>query len=89
VAKKLREQLRNGMKPGALAGSIEPILVTIANAAAATGESEWQVRQLVSAGIYEAKKAGRRTLIVYAGIKKRVAGLPTAELCPPRRPNIA
>jgi hypothetical protein len=66
-------------------GAIEPALVSIKDAATYTGESGWKVKQLLREGVYEAVKSGRRTLVVFAGVKDRVATLRPAKFAPPRR----
>ena len=66
-------------------GLPEPLGVSIAVAAALTSESEWQVKQRLRKGDYAAKKAGRRTLVVYESIKEFWAALPAAKFMPPKR----
>jgi hypothetical protein len=65
--------------------AIEPALVSIKDAAAYTGESDWRVKQLLREGVYKAVKSGRRTLVEFAGVKDRVATLRPAKFAPPRR----
>jgi hypothetical protein len=69
------------MRPGE-ANPIEPVFVSIADAANITGESEWTVKQRLREGIYKAKKSGRRTLIVFDTIKSYIASLPDAKFAP-------
>jgi hypothetical protein len=61
-------------------GGREPFFISIKDAAALTAESEWTVKQNLAAGIYEACKSGRRTLIVYESVKRHVASLPRQNL---------
>jgi hypothetical protein len=67
-----------------VAGTIEPLALTIEQTQQATGESRTQVYARIGTGEYEAVKAGRRTLIIYESIKRRIAALPPAKIKPPR-----
>jgi hypothetical protein len=62
---------------------IEPISCTIPRTVQITGDSRSVVYQLIGRGLYEAVKSGRRTLITFASIKRRIAGLPKAAIKPP------
>ncbi len=63
------------------------LLWSIAEAAQATGESIWSVKQRLRAGIYRAKKSGKRTLVVPESVKEYAAGLPDATFAPlPKTP---
>ena len=68
---------------------IEPVLVSIHDAADYTGESEWTVKQRLRDGVYKAKKSGRRTLIIFDTIKNYVATLPDAKFAPPAARKVA
>jgi predicted DNA-binding transcriptional regulator AlpA len=70
---------------------IEPLTLTVEQTVQATGESRSKIYELIGTGEYEAKKAGSRTLIVYASIKRRIAALPAAKIKAPksRRPQHA
>jgi hypothetical protein len=58
--------------------AIKPLGVSIKQAAEITGESEWTVKQKLRSGTYQAKKAGRRTIIIYASIETAWNNLPDA-----------
>ena len=47
-----------------VAGSIEPLALTIEQTQQATGESRTQVYARIGTGEYQAVKSGRRTLII-------------------------
>jgi hypothetical protein len=64
---------------------IEPIGVSIADAAVMTGESEWTIKDRLRRKIYRAKKSGRRTLIDPASIREHFAALPDARFRPSKR----
>jgi hypothetical protein len=59
---------------------LEPLTVTIPQAEHLTGESRSQIYNRIGCGEYEAVKSGRRTLIVYDSIKRRIARLPKANI---------
>ena len=59
---------------------LEPLSVSIETTSRITGESKTQIYNLIADGSYDAIKSGRKTLIVYASIKKRLASLPRVEL---------
>ena len=65
--------------------ALEPMLVSIPDAAAYTGESEWTVKQRLRNKTYAAVKAGRRTLVIFSTVKAFTASLPTARYSPPSR----
>jgi hypothetical protein len=65
--------------------ALEPALISIKAAAEFSGESEWTIKQELRLGRLTAKKAGRRTLVDFASVKRRVAGLPNAKFVPARR----
>jgi hypothetical protein len=71
------------MHPGSKSTDIEPELVSIADAARYTGESEWTVKHRLRLGIYKAKKSGRRTLVIFATVKTHTKSLPDAMFAPP------
>jgi hypothetical protein len=64
---------------------IDPLFVSIDEAAFLTAESVWTVKDLLRRGVYLAKKSGRRTLVVYASVKARANSLPDATYAKPRR----
>ena len=57
---------------------LKPLGVSIKQAAEITSESQWQVKQKLRNGTYQAKKSGRRTIISYASIEAAWHGLPDA-----------
>jgi excisionase family DNA binding protein len=59
---------------------LEPLTITVEQTCRLTNESKTQVYNLIAAGEYEAIKSGRKTLITYASIKKRISNLPKLEL---------
>jgi hypothetical protein len=67
-----------------IAGGIEPLTLTIEQTQQATGESRTQVYARIGAGEYQAVKSGRRTLIIFESIKRRIAALPRAKIKAPR-----
>jgi hypothetical protein len=64
---------------------LEPVFVSIADAASYSGESEWRIKMLLREGILRARKSGRRTLVEFVSLKERNAALPVAIFTPPRR----
>ena len=72
----------------AMQNPLEPYALSIKNASAYTGESEWTTKQRIRLGIYEAVKSGRRTLVLFSSVKAYVHNLPRAKLQPlPRERN--
>lgn len=65
---------------------VEPLGLSINRTAEITGESTWTVKQKLRAGIYKAKKSGRRTLVTFASIRAAWERLPDATFAP-RRPR--
>jgi len=65
--------------------TLEPLAVTIETTSRITGESKSQVYIHILDGVYDARKSGRRTLITFASIKRRVADLPKLKLARRRR----
>ena len=49
--------------------AVEPLFVSIAEAARFVGQSEWTIKQRLRTGIYRARKSGRRTLVEFESIK--------------------
>jgi hypothetical protein len=66
------------------AGVLEPQFISIKNAATYSNRSEWVIKDELRRRLYEAVKAGRRTLIVFAGFKRYLAQFPAAKFAPPR-----
>ena len=62
---------------------LEPLTVTISQTEDLTGESRSQIYNRIGRGEYEAIKAGRRTLVIYESIKRRIAALPRAKIKAP------
>jgi len=60
--------------------TLEPLALTIEQTCQVTNESKSAVYNHVASGEYEAIKSGRRTLILFASIKKRFASLPRVQL---------
>jgi len=60
--------------------------MSIGETAKMTSLSEWSVKQKLRAGIYRAKKDGRRTLIFVASVLDDARNLPDAVFAPPSRP---
>ena len=58
---------------------IDPLSVSVAQAALLTGESQWTVRDKIWRGVYQAKKSGRRTLVVFASVKAANEALPDVQ----------
>jgi hypothetical protein len=55
---------------------VEPLGLSIKTTAAITGESEWQVKEKLRTGTYQAKKSGRRTIVIYQSVKAAFDALP-------------
>jgi hypothetical protein len=66
---------------------VPPFAVTIAEAAKATGESEWTVKDRLRKNQYRARKAGKRTLVELSSIREHWEGLPRAKFAPAPSPS--
>jgi hypothetical protein len=62
---------------------LEPVFVSIEDAATYRAESTWRIKQLLRNGVLKAKKSGRRTLVTFASLKASIANLPDAEFLAP------
>jgi excisionase family DNA binding protein len=60
--------------------ALEPLAVSVETVTRLTDESKTTVYDLIAAGEYTAIKSGRKTLIVYESVKRRLAGLPKVTL---------
>ena len=60
--------------------TLEPLAITIEETSRLTSESSTQIYNLIAAGELEAVKAGRKTLVIFASVKKRIANLPKLKL---------
>ena len=60
--------------------ALEPLAITVEQTSRLTNESKTTVYDLVAAGELEAVKSGRKTLILYESVKRRLAGLPRVKL---------
>ena len=58
---------------------------SIKKTAEKTSESEWKVKQKLRAGVYRAKKSGRRTIILPESVEANFRNLPDAQFAPPRQ----
>jgi hypothetical protein len=65
--------------------TVEPLGISIKQAAEVTGESTWQVKQKLRNGTYRAKKSGRRTIVEFTSVKAAWEKLPNAKFMPPRQ----
>jgi excisionase family DNA binding protein len=65
--------------------SLEPNFLSIVEAARYLGLGEFQVKQFLREEVLEAKKCGRRTLVVFESVKKFCETLPPAKFAPPTR----
>ncbi|CAK7258651.1 MULTISPECIES: hypothetical protein [unclassified Shinella] len=63
---------------------LEPQFLSIADTAVYTAESEWTVKDKLRRGVYQAKKSGRRTLIIFTSVKDHLASLPDAKFAKSR-----
>jgi hypothetical protein len=63
---------------------VEKLTGRIAEVAALTGESPWQVKTKLRSGRYRAKKDGRMTKIIWSSVIADVNSLPDAKFAPPR-----
>lgn len=61
-------------------GDLQPILYTMEGAQAASGFARSRLYEEIGAGNIQAKKAGRRTLIVGDSLRAYLANLPRAEI---------
>lgn len=61
-------------------GRIDPIFVSVKDAAAALGVSTWQMYQLVSGddAVIDARRAGKRVLVSVEALREYAANLPSA-----------
>jgi hypothetical protein len=66
---------------------VPPLALTIADAAKATGESEWTVKDRLRKGQYRARKAGKRTLVELPSIVEHWESLPRAKFTPAPSPS--
>lgn len=57
--------------------SIDPIYLSVADAATALGLSEWTVRKLLDKEVIESRYHGRRRLVVVSSLREYAAGLPS------------
>lgn len=67
----------------------QPIAVTFPGATARTGIARTRLYELVGAGVLDARKAGRRTLIMTESLDRYVASLPPASIRAPRQVAVA
>lgn len=58
-------------------GQIDPIFVSVKDAAAALGLSTWQTYQLLDAQKIESRYQGRRRLVVVESLREYARNLPT------------
>lgn len=58
--------------------TLDPILVSIADAAAALGLAPWSIHQLLREKKIESRYHGKRRLVVVASLREYADGLPTA-----------
>ena len=65
--------------------AVEPFAVSIATASRMSGESKSQIYCLIQDGELEAVKSRRKTLVIVASIKRRLAGLPKVTITRKRR----
>ena len=59
--------------------SVEPIAYTIRAAVAASGLSRSRIYELIARGILEARKDGRKTLILAASLNACIVALPAVK----------
>lgn len=57
---------------------LDPIFVSVKQAAAVLGLATWTVYKLLDAKVIESRYAGTRRLVDYQSLKDYAAGLPTA-----------
>jgi hypothetical protein len=67
-----------------LDSALEPQYVSIRDAAKFSAVSEWTIKNLLRQGVLEARKSGRRTLVVFESVKRHAAALPDAKFAAPR-----
>ena len=70
---------------------VDPITLTIPDAVKATGMSRTTIYEALRRGDLTARKAGRRTLILYADLEAYLANLPTYQQengCLPTKPSV-
>lgn len=56
--------------------AIDPIYVSVKDAAVALGVSEWTIRQRLDQQAIESRYEGRKRLVVVASLREYAAGLP-------------
>jgi len=64
-----------------------PLVLSIADTAKVTSESEWTVKDKLRKGVYRARKSGRRTLIEFSSIREHWESLPRAKFAPTPSPS--
>ena len=64
---------------------VTPIVVTIPGATKLTGLGRNVIYQLIGAGVLDARKSGRRTVLTTASLKAYVESLPRATIRAPRQ----
>lgn len=60
------------------AATVDPIHVSVKDAARILGVSPWTCYQILDAGKIECRYHGRRRLVVLESLRKYAAGLPTS-----------
>ena len=69
--------------------TMQPIAVTFPGATSRTGIARTKLYELVGAGVLEARKCGRRTLILTDSLDRYVASLPPASIRAPGQKSAA
>jgi excisionase family DNA binding protein len=82
LAPSLKRDLLVGLGTTIPAGSsiIEPMFVSVRDAAVVLALSAWTIRDMLKRGVLTAKKSGRRTLVTMESIRAHAEGLPDAVL---------
>ena len=81
MAPTLKRDLVAGLGTTIPAGSsIEPMFVSVRDAAKILAESPWTIRDKLRRKVLAGKKSGRRTLVVMASIRAHAESLPDAVL---------
>jgi hypothetical protein len=65
--------------------TLEPLAISIEEAVRVSGESKSRLYELIGDRQIEARKSGRRTLVVFASLKQRLGNLPLVEIKRKRR----
>ena len=64
--------------PVATSGKIEPLFMSVKDAAATFAVSTWQMYQMLDEGVIDSRYQGRRRLVSVESLRRYAASLPTS-----------